>query len=144
MVKNSTYGHKYKENMDNCLLNFLISSGYSRLCDSTQSPKKWYLPYFGVTNINNKPGKLRIVHDAGSRARVAVSVDIKEMFLKIRIRPEDRPAQRFLWSDFDTKCPIKEFEMKSVIFGATSSPAATIYIKNRNALLRNTQKLLKQ
>ncbi|XP_047992723.1 uncharacterized protein LOC125231325 [Leguminivora glycinivorella] len=156
MDKDLVYGQKYKDNMDN-----FLNSGYAGPCEPVQSPKKWYLPHFGVTNIN-KPGKLRIVHDAASKVQgislndklltgpdlllsllavifkfregeVAVSADIKEMFLQIRIRPEDRPAQRFLWREFDRKGPMKEFEMKSVIFGATSSPATAIYIKNRNA-----------
>ncbi|KAL0803329.1 hypothetical protein ABMA28_017183 [Loxostege sticticalis] len=64
--------------------------------------------------------------------RVAVSADITEMFLQVKIRPEDRDALRYLWRT-DRDAPPTEYRMTSLIFGATSSPATAIYVKDRNA-----------
>ncbi|XP_012279025.1 uncharacterized protein LOC105698948 [Orussus abietinus] len=123
-------------------------------------PRTWYLPHFGVTNPN-KPGKLGLVFDAAARTqgvslndkllsgpdllnsllgvlmrfrqrRVAFTGDIKEMFLQIKIRREDRNAQRFLWRDMRGQQPTT-YQMTSMIFGATSSPCSAQYVKNRNA-----------
>ncbi|GBP51953.1 hypothetical protein EVAR_80048_1 [Eumeta japonica] len=73
-----------------------------------------------------KPGKIRVVHDAAAKTKgvslndhlltgpdllqslpgvimrfrqhpVAVSADISEMFMQIKIKPEDRDALRYLW-----------------------------------------------
>ncbi|GBP12287.1 hypothetical protein EVAR_75581_1 [Eumeta japonica] len=66
------------------------------------------------------------------QGRVAVSADIKEMFLRVKIREEDRDSLRFLWRNNMNENP-QEYRMTSLIFGAASSPCTAIYIKNRNA-----------
>src|SRR5699024_1834473 len=89
--------------------------------------KVWYLPHFAVVNPNKK--KMRIVFDASAKSNghclndylltgpdlynslirilinfriknVAFVADIKEMFLQVRVRKEDRRAQRFLWRGY--------------------------------------------
>ncbi|CAH2102800.1 unnamed protein product [Euphydryas editha] len=124
------------------------------------SKKKWYLPHFSVVHPLKK--KIRIVFDAAAKSKgrslndvllpgpdllqslfgillrfrqgpLAVAADIKEMFLQVRIRPEDRDSLRFLWRGDRRDVPPKEYRMTSVIFGATSSPSTAIYVKNRNA-----------
>lgn len=142
-----------------------VEKDYAEEClDSHQAPaennRRWYLPHFGVTNIN-KPGKLRIVHDAAAQSQstslnslllpgpdmlqsllgillrfregqVALTGDIREMFPQIKIRNKDRDCQRYLWRACSSE-PVKEFRMSSLIFGASCSPFIAIYIKNRNA-----------
>ncbi|CAH2099941.1 unnamed protein product [Euphydryas editha] len=65
--------------------------------------------------------------------RYAVTADIAEMFMKIGVRSEDRDALRYLWRGDRRDGPPDEYRMKSLIFGATCSPAIAIYVKNANA-----------
>ncbi|KAL0810972.1 hypothetical protein ABMA28_010266 [Loxostege sticticalis] len=140
----------------------LVKKGYAEPAPAEKTPHRtWYLPCFPVLNPM-KPGKVRMVHDAAATTkgvslndalltgpdllqslpgvlmrmrqhRVAVSADIAEMFLQVKIIPEDRDAIRYLWRDGDRSSEVKEFRMTSLIFGATSSPATAIYVKNKNA-----------
>ena len=127
-----------------------------KVTNKTIGPKIFYLPHFGVQNIN-KPGKLRLVFDAAAKTSnvslndmllpgpdllksllgilmrfrqfyYAVKSDLKDMFLKIKIREEDRHAQRFFWEG-------QECVMITLLFGAMSSPCTALYIKNKNASL---------
>ncbi|XP_026666969.1 uncharacterized protein LOC113463933 [Ceratina calcarata] len=59
--------------------------------------------------------------------------DIRDMFLKIKIREEDQDVQRFLWRGADRTKPPEEYVFTSVLFGAKSSPCTAIFIKNKNA-----------
>ena len=121
----------------------------------------WFLPHFAVTN-HHKPGKIRIVFDgrAVSRGvslnhclltgpdlyedlvgilvrfregRVAFSADIKDMYLRVGMSEEDSYSQLFLWRGMDRESPPKVFRMRTLLFGARSSPASAQYIKNENA-----------
>ncbi|CAH0404948.1 unnamed protein product [Chilo suppressalis] len=121
----------------------------------------WYLAHFGVQNPN-KPGKLRLVFDEAGRVdniclndylitgpdlynslfgimlrfrenKIAIIADIKDMFLRIKVRKEDQNVCRFLWQE-STDSPIKHCVMQSLIFGATCSPFIAQFIKNKNAL----------
>ncbi|XP_036335546.1 uncharacterized protein LOC118745966 [Rhagoletis pomonella] len=134
---------------------------------SLHCPKTWYLPHFAVTNPN-KPGKLRLVFDAAAESygvslnsellkgpqeyrslpsvlfhfregAIGVCGDIREMFHQIRIREEDRCAQRFLWRDGDNSREPDVLEMKVMTFGAACSPCAAQYVKTLNALEYQTQ-----
>ncbi|XP_052758522.1 uncharacterized protein LOC128202383 [Galleria mellonella] len=158
--RDPNYQLLYKENIE-----AYVKKGYAEECndsdDAVSGCKRWYLPHFGVTNPN-KPGKLRIVHDASAKSngvslnslllpgpdllqslvgilirfregQVALSGDIKEMFPQIKIREADRDCQRYLWQPDGPDGPIREFRMSSLIFGAASSPFTAIYVKNKNA-----------
>ncbi|XP_044755112.1 uncharacterized protein LOC123314064 [Coccinella septempunctata] len=140
----------------------LLKKGYATPCDGSEddSPVKWFLPHFAVTNPN-KPG-YRLVFDAAARnngvslndellegpdmllslpgilfrfreGAVAITADIQEMFLRIKVRPEDQPAQQFLWRGEDRERPPKKYKMTSVFFGATSSPYIAHHVRNHNA-----------
>lgn len=159
LMKNPQDMEEYQKKIDH-----LIEKGYAEPCDGSEdsSPVAWYLPHFAVRNPN-KPGKLRLVFDAAAKARgvslndhlldgpdllrslqtilfrfregaYAVTADIEEMFLRVKIRPEDQPAQMFLWRDYNQKEPPKKMKMTSMIFGASSSPFLAHSVRNRNAM----------
>lgn len=141
----------------------LLKKGYAAPCDGSEqaSPVRWFLPHFAVQNPN-KPGKTRLVFDAAAKShgvslndhllegpdllqslqgilfrfrerRVAITADIQEMFLQIKIRAEDQPAQQFLWRGDDRSNPPRLYKMTSLIFGAASSPFIAHYVRNHNA-----------
>ncbi|XP_046868771.1 uncharacterized protein LOC124461276 [Drosophila willistoni] len=124
------------------------------------SGKIWYLPHFAVTNPN-KPGKIRLVFDAAAKVgnvslnsellkgpqhyrplfsvlfhfregAVAVTGDIKEMFLQIYVQPQDRRSQRFLWRDGQREADV--YEMQVMTFGAACSPSAAHHVMTLNAM----------
>lgn len=156
--KNEDLKLQYSERIEN-----LLTSGYAERAPAPPiGGRVWYLPHFAVVNPDKK--KIRVVHDAAAKARgvslndmllpgpdllqslpavimkfrqhrVAVTSDIKEMFMQVKVREEDRDALRFLWRGTrrDAAAPPEEYRMTSIIFGASSSPCSALYIKNRNA-----------
>ncbi|XP_063837168.1 uncharacterized protein LOC135086312 [Ostrinia nubilalis] len=143
-------------------VNRLVERGYAKKIDEPISTSvTWYLPHFGVTNVN-KPGKLRLVFDAAATYKgtslndnllsgpdllnpmlsvlfkfrskpVAVTADIEDMFLRIKITEKDQGAQLFLWRGMDRERQPDIFVMDSMIFGAASSPTSAIFVLNKNA-----------
>ncbi|XP_062538061.1 uncharacterized protein LOC134206373 [Armigeres subalbatus] len=126
---------------------------------SKNFPRTWYLPIFPVTNAN-KPGKIRMVWDAAAVAhgislnsallkgpdqpselftilvqfregRVALTGDVREMFLQVFMRPEDQQCQRSLWYDEDGTLFI--YALRVMNFMACCSPSSTQFVKNLNA-----------
>lgn len=122
--------------------------------------KIWYLPLNVVLNPR-KPGKVRLVWDAAATVngislnsellsgpdllqslpavinsfrerRIAFGADIQEMYHQIRIRSEDKSAQRFLFRSKPTDEP-EVYVMDVATFGATCSPCSAQFIKNLNA-----------
>ncbi|XP_045494845.1 uncharacterized protein LOC123693694 [Colias croceus] len=155
--KDGELKRQYEERIEN-----LLSSGYAEKAQTPPTGGRvWYLPHFPV--INPDKAKIRLVHDAAAKSHgrslndmllpgpdllqslpavimkfrqhpIAVSADIKEMFMQIKIIEEDRDALRFLWrGDRRDDGPPDEYRMTSLIFGASSSPCTALYIKNRNA-----------
>lgn len=61
---------------------------------------------------------------------IAVAADIAEMIIQIGVRSKDHNALRYLWREDPSREPI-EYRMRSIVSGATSSPATTICVKNR-------------
>ncbi|CAK1594929.1 unnamed protein product [Parnassius mnemosyne] len=122
------------------------------------TPNTWYLPHFGIDNPNKS--KLRLVFDAAGKVngsclndylltgpdllssilgimlrfrerKIAVTGDIKDMFLRVKVHAEDQHALRFLWRSSPTD-RIKTYVMTSLIFGANCSPFVAQFIKNKN------------
>lgn len=141
----------------------LLESGYAEEATEPPQPgRTWYLPHFAVINPSKPkprivldaaarthgiclndclltgPDLLQSLPGVLMRFRqreIAVTADIQEMFLRISIRKEDRDALRFLWrrEEHRREVPPTEYRMRSVIFGAASSPCTAIFIKNKNA-----------
>ena len=113
--------------------------------------ESWFLPHHPVINPK-KPGKVRVVFDCAvrfngvclndcllsgpdtltdlvgillrfRRGSVAVTADIEEMFLQVKLHPSDRAKMRFLWWDNgDLTNALSVYQMTVHPFGATSSP----------------------
>ena len=130
-----------------------LSRGYIEQCHSKVDAGDpcWYLPHHAVLNPK-KPDKVRVVFDCSAKYNgcslndklfsgpdvtanlagvltrfrlglIAVSSDIEEMFLQVRLPERDRNAFRFLWwTDNDPSQELVEYRMTSHPFGATSSP----------------------
>ena len=123
---------------------------------------RWYLPHHPVINPK-KPEKLRIVFDCAATFKgislnrallqgpdwttkligvlirfrqhpVAVSADIKEMFLQVKLAHKDRWAFSFLWWAGDIETPPKVYEWNVHPFGAVSSPFCANYALRRTIL----------
>ncbi|XP_063547169.1 uncharacterized protein LOC134754760 [Cydia strobilella] len=156
MLADKAYGLRYEKRV-----NHLFENDFAReMADTSLTPNTWYLPHFGVDNPNKK--ELRLVYDAAAKSqgkslndflltgpdllaslfgimvrfredRVAVTGDIKDMFLRIKINPVDQNAIKFLWRGRNPTGPVKTYAMTSLIFGANCSPFIAQYIKNKNA-----------
>ena len=157
LEKDNVYAELYYNEMER-----FINSGYAqKINDNINQSRIWYLPHFGVLN-ENKPGKIRLVFDAAAKSsgislndqletgpdllnaltdvlikfrqhEVALKADIKDMYLRINVRVEDRGAQRFFWRGRDRKREPEIYEMTCLVFGAKSSPCSAIYVKDANA-----------
>ena len=62
--------------------------------------------------------------------QVAISADIEQMFMQIKVAPSDRAFLWFLWNH---NGKIEEYEYTRHIFGATSSPCIASYALRRSA-----------
>lgn len=159
MARDAVYAERYKAVIDGLVASgYARKLSLDEAACSNE--RTWYLPHFAILNPN-KPGKMRVVFDAAARVgdvslnsallkgpdnnrsliqvlhnfrigAVGVCADIKEMFLRVRIRQEDVCAQRFLWRERPEE-PIDTFVMESMIFGAACSPSSAKFVKNRNA-----------
>ncbi|CAG2212809.1 unnamed protein product [Mytilus edulis] len=123
---------------------------------------KWYLPHFPVIRPDKETTKTRIVFDASAKFMgislnetihqgpklkqdlfdvllrfrkypVALVCDIAEMYLRIKIAPDDRPFHRFLWRAMKTEQEPEEYEFNSVVFGVNSSPFQAQFVSRKHA-----------
>ncbi|MBM6549406.1 hypothetical protein, partial [Streptococcus dysgalactiae] len=142
-----------------------IKRGYVSKVNTTKEEVvgRWYLPHHPVLNIN-KPGKVRVVFDCAAEFRgtslnkvllqgpninnsllgvllrfrkheVAVSADVEEMFLQVRVPITDRRALSFLWWDselLEGRPNILELNVHP--FGATSYPCCVSFALRQTAL----------
>ncbi|XP_048003909.1 uncharacterized protein LOC125240106 [Leguminivora glycinivorella] len=154
MKRSEEYARRYKERIQHLLENKYAE----KLENQVTSARTWYLPTHGVDNPNKK--SLRLVFDGSAKTKgfslnsylykgpdllvpligimwrfrenkVAISGDIKDMFLRVKIKPEDQQALRFLYRD-NPEEPIDTYLMTSLIFGANCAPFIAQFIKNKN------------
>ncbi|XP_023948869.2 uncharacterized protein LOC112053624 [Bicyclus anynana] len=156
------FAERYRERINHLFQNEFAGE----VIDLSPSPRTWYLPHFGVDNPHKQ--KLRLVFDAAAKChnlslndylltgpdllvsllgimmrfrehKIGIMGDIKDMFLRIKILPEDQDALRFLWRD-NPKKKLKICAMTSLIFGANCSPFIAQFIKNKNAQMFESSK----
>ena len=127
-----------------------------------RSDDQFYLPHFAVVREDKATTKVRIVFDGAAkdgqrpsinelmyagpklqnnmvhvllrfcRDPIALAADISEMFLQVKLRPEDRRYHRFLWKKDGN---LVVFEFLRIVFGIKASP----YLAGR-ALLETANK----
>lgn len=67
------------------------------------------------------------------REPVAVMCDIKEMYLQIKLQPEDQSYHRFLWRNLEMDKKTDTFEFDRVVFGVNSSPFQAQFVAREHA-----------
>ena len=148
LYKNPSLLNLYKEFMQNYL-----DSGYM---SPIKGVGKFYIPHHCIIKEESVSTKLRVVFDASMKSSNDLSLndvlyagpklhsdigsvlllfrlhkycliaDIRQMFLQIFLRPEDRDFQTILWR-FNREDPVQDFCLNTVTFGVSSSP----YLANR-------------
>ena len=122
----------------------------------------WYLPHFPVVRMDKATTKVRIVFDcaakcngislndmihAGPKLRqglfnvlvrfrrnpVGIACDIKEMYLQIEVKEQDRSHFQLLWRDLDPNREPDVFEFNRVVFGKNSAPMESQFVAQENA-----------
>ena len=132
--------------------------------DEIKPDEVWYLPHFPVLRPDKSTTKTRVVFDASAkfndmslndivpqgpklqndffevllrfrRDPVALMCDIKEMYLQIKLKPEDQMYHRFLWRDLETDREPDVFELNCVVFGVNSSPFQAQFVAQEETSL---------
>lgn len=128
-----------------------LEKGYISPTDSVSSEASYFIPHHGVIRDDKITTKLRVVLDGSCKTStrvslndllyggqnlqgnlfniivnfrlflIALSADIRQMFLSIGIRESDRRFQRILYR-FSPQEPLKVYEFNRVVFGLKSSP----------------------
>ncbi|XP_062713462.1 uncharacterized protein LOC134290357 [Aedes albopictus] len=161
MAKNVAIGESVRKQMVEYQEKGYIHRAIEAELKEADPRRTWYLP-LGVALNPKKPEKIRIFCDAAAMVdgvslnsmllkgpdllsslpavlfgfrerRYALCADIKEMFHQIRIKKEDRHAQRLLWRDSPDEDPAV-YIMDVATFGSTCSPCSAQYVKNINAV----------
>ena len=151
--KNAQLKQMYEETLEKDLLNGYVTKidPYTEELDLIAS----FLPHNPVTN-ENKPGKVQLLANASSvfqgqslnskllkgpdlftsvilrirEDKLALSADIEQMFMQVKVTPEDQKFLRFLWIK-DGR--IDTYDYNSHIFGATDSPCYASYALRKRA-----------
>lgn len=127
----------------------MMHDDHMRMADRPPSGPCYHIPHHPVTT------KFRVVFDASCRTDrgvslnelqligerlqddlanlimrfrchpVAVTADIKKMYMQVRIRPEQWDLQRVFWRP-DTQSEIKEYWLTVVTFGMSSAPHCAV------------------
>ncbi|WP_239110332.1 hypothetical protein [Streptococcus dysgalactiae] len=141
-----------------------LNFGYmERVKETAQHGQRlWYLPHHPVVNTK-KPDKVRVVFDCATKSRglslndrllqgpdlttpligvlhhfrldrIAVSADIQEMFLQVKVPTKHRDALRLLWwPESDMNKDAQEYRLTVHPFGAVSSPFCANYALQETA-----------
>ena len=122
----------------------------------------WYLPHFPVVRMDKATTKVRIVFDCAAKCNgislkdmihagpkllqglfnvlvrfrrnpVGIACDIKEMYLQIEVKEQDRSHFRLLWRDLDPNREPDVFEFNRVVLGKNSAPIESQFVAQENA-----------
>ena len=67
------------------------------------------------------------------RNPVGIVCDIKEMYLEIEIKEEDRPYFRLLWRDLDCERQPDVYVFSRIVFGKNAAPMESQFVAQENA-----------
>ncbi|XP_028410511.1 uncharacterized protein LOC114533212 [Dendronephthya gigantea] len=142
--------------------------GYIRRVTKSERTDQWIPPHFPVFRPDKETTKVRAVFDAAMkhdgkslnaailpgpklqreivdvltrfrRAPIAMTADISEMFLQVKLRDQDRPYHRFLWRNFDSSKEPTIYEFQRLLFGNTASPFCAQYVLHYHAETHSTK-----
>ena len=128
----------------------------------------WYLPHFLVIRPDRTTTKTRIGFDASAKHRgtslndqilsgpkihndlfdfimrfrrypVAEVSNIKEMYLPIRIPPEDCSFFRFLWRNLDLQKNPDVYEFERIVFGDASAPFRAQFVSQEKSKIHKKE-----
>ena len=139
-------------------INQYIKDGHATKIDINQGNDNFnnkvnYIPHHAVTNIN-KPGKIRVVFDAGAKlqstslnenllknpdllnnlvgillrfrqGKFGVMADIEKMFHQVMVDLTDKDALRFIWRNNRGE-NFQDIQMTVHLFGKVDSPCCCI------------------
>ncbi|XP_052748152.1 uncharacterized protein LOC128200074 [Galleria mellonella] len=147
-LKDPVLRASYNEIIQEYLINDYLSEV---LPTSNEYGKGYYIPHHPVIRNDKETTKLRIVLDASAKCHndislndilhtgpnlqadililllnfrlfpIALTADIKQMYLRIEVRKEHRKYQKILYR-FNSTEPIREFQFNRVAFGLRCSP----------------------
>ena len=147
------------------ILDDYLQKNYVRTVPIKDGSPQWFLPHFPVVREDKSTTKVRVVFDAAAqhkgkslndailpspklqrelfdvlirfrRAPIALSADISEMFLQVRLRVEDRAYHRFPWRGFETSREPDIYEFLRLPFGNTASPFCAQHVLQTHAQAR--------
>ena len=135
----------------------LFMNGHAELAPELPlSLERWYLPMFAVYHPK-KPNNVRLVFDSSAkfqdvslnsvllqgpdlcnsllgvllrfrREKIAVTMDVEQMFHNFKVPEDQRRYLRFLWHlDNDLDQPLVDFQMTVHVFGNSPSPAIATF-----------------
>ena len=135
----------------NSILNDYLQKDYISVVDDNSSPSRYIIPHHAVFRADKLTTKTRMVLDASMKttsgfslndllhtgrnlqadlfriilcfrlSAIAVSADIRQMYLQIVVKKDHRKFQRILYRFSETE-PLKLYEFNRVTFGMRCSP----------------------
>ena len=159
LIRQSSVGEDYQR----VITSYIDKGYIRKVHHTENEPKNpWYLPHFPICRPERSTTKTRIVFDASAkfegtslndhilpgpkvqtnlfdvllrfrRFPVAIACDVSEMYLQMRIPPEDRPKFRFLWRNLEVDRDPDIYEFERVVFGDASTPFRAQFVSQGNA-----------
>ena len=117
--------------------NEFIKDGHASILSKAKAEKEStkiinYIPHQAVTNVS-KPGKIRVVFDAGAKYKnkslnenLQKGPDIEKMFHQVLVREQDREALQFVWYT-NKKEQFRDIQMNVHPFGKVDSPCCCLW-----------------
>ena len=157
----------YWERYDRAIAKWLEGGVIRELKDGSLD-QGYYIPHFGVVREDKETTKLRVVLNCAYKSadgycindffvkgprvfndlvnvlilfrggEIGLMADIKEMFLQLKLRPEDREYIRILFRRYQSK-EITIYECLAHMFGLADSPCISVALLKRAALLKKEE-----